>query len=144
MRHAPLDQRRLPTIRHLAAVAAGGAIGGSLRHALTAAYGAEVGGFPWAVLGANVVGAYLLGLLLAGVPAPRRGWDLRPFLAAGVLGSFTTFSNLAFDVVMLQRVGTVALAVAYPVTSMVLGLAAAAAGIAVGTAVAGRRAAEMS
>lgn len=114
MRIARLDRRTLPTIRHLAAVAAGGAIGGALRYALTVAYGAEVGGFPWAVL------------------------------AAGVLGSFTTFSNLAFDVVMLQRVGTVALAAAYPVASMVLGLTAAAAGIAVGTAVTGRRAAEMS
>lgn len=135
---------RLPRLRHLAAVAAGGAIGGTLRYALTVAYGAEAGRFPWAVLAENVVGAFLLGLLLAAMPASWRGWDLRPFLAAGVLGSFTTFSNLAFDVVALQLFGATTLAVAYPVASMALGLAAAAAGIALGTAVAGRRASEAS
>jgi CrcB protein len=55
-------------------------------------------GFPWATLTANILGCFLMGMLIE-LMALR--WtvhqDLRAFLALGVLGGFTTFSSFSAD-----------------------------------------------
>ena len=45
----------------------------------------------------NPIGAFLLGVIVARIASPSAHPLLRPFLVVGVLGSFTTFSALAFD-----------------------------------------------
>ena len=52
------------------------------------------GSFPWATFAINVTGSFLLGAFLAWLFA-RRPADryLRPFVAIGVLGGYTTFST---------------------------------------------------
>lgn len=96
-----------------------------------------VAGIPVVTLGINVVGAFLLGLLLEalvrrgpGTGAPRR---LRLLLGTGFLGGFTTYSALAMDTVGLLSDGRAGLAALYGLGSVVLGLLAAAAGVACGT-----------
>jgi fluoride exporter len=127
--------RALPPLRSVAEVAAGGMIGAGLRYAFILAFPPAPGRFPLTILVENVVGAFLLGFALSLLL--RRaggGWDARPFLATGILGSFTTFSNLSLDVVSLAGAGRTEAAVGYAAASIVLGLGAAFAGL-----VAGRR-----
>jgi CrcB protein len=83
----------------LLSVAAGGAIGASARYLLGLGIVRLVGfGFPWGTLMANVLGCFLMGVLIE-LMALR--WtvhqDLRAFLALGVLGGFTTFSSFSAD-----------------------------------------------
>lgn len=75
-------------------VAVGGGIGAVARVALAGAFGS--GAFPLGVLVINVVGSFLLGLLVFlgdGALSP----DFRQFAGAGVLGGFTTFSTFSVD-----------------------------------------------
>ncbi len=72
----------------LGLVGLGGAVGTGLRVAL----GTWVDAAP-ATLTVNLVGALLLGILTARVPAPDA--PTRVALGTGLLGSFTTWSGLA-------------------------------------------------
>jgi len=54
---------------------------------------------------------------------------LRPFLAVGFLGSYTTFSTLAVETVLLVKDGRVALGIGYTLMSVSAGLALAYLGI---------------
>jgi fluoride exporter len=126
--------RRSPTARthqasgpgaaDLAAIAVGGGIGSVGRYLLSAAFPAGHG-FPWAIFAVNVSGCFLLGLLmvyLLEVWPPRR--ILRPFLAVGLLGGYTTYSTYAGGVLTLLIGHAPALADAYALTSIVAALVA--------------------
>lgn len=84
-------------------VALGGAIGAVLRYAsvLLAArvFGA---GFPAGTLIVNVLGSFVMGIV-AVVVLSRPG--LAPFVMAGVLGGFTTFSAFSLDTLRLIEAG---------------------------------------
>jgi fluoride exporter len=117
-------QRSGPGAADLAAVAVGGGIGSVARYLLSAAVPAGRG-FPWAIFAVNVSGCFLLGLLLVyllEVWPPRR--FLRPFLAIGLIGGYTTFSTYAGGVLALLTGHAPALAVAYALTSIVAALVA--------------------
>lgn len=110
----------------------GGAVGTGGR-ALVSATAPPLAGVPLAVLVVNVVGAFLLGLLLArldraGADDGRRR-DLRLLLGTGVLGGFTTYSALAADTAALLTDGRPGTAAAYAGGTLVLGLVAALAGL---------------
>lgn len=114
------------------AIAAGGAVGTAARAALTWASPAEAGAWPVTVFAENVTGAFALGLLLGWLgrlEGPSR-WR-SPFFTTGVLGSFTTFSALAFDVAAWGAAAP-CLAGGYAAASVALGLAAAAGGWSLG------------
>jgi fluoride exporter len=117
--------------------ALGGALGALARWAVAEALPTAAGGWPWATLLVNLTGCFLLGVLVAVLAArpPEPAW-VRPFLAVGVLGGYTTYSAFAVEVVDLVDGGAVALAVGYVVLSVVGGVTAVAVG-----ALAGRRAA---
>jgi CrcB protein len=106
-------------------VAAGGALGGVGRYALTLALPAEPGTVPIATLVTNLSGCLALGLLAGALPAARL---LRPFLGTGVLGGFTTFSAFALetDRLLASAPGT---AVGYLAVSTAGGVALTAAGL---------------
>jgi CrcB protein len=127
----------------------GGGVGTALRAGCLAVLPA-VDGWPVGVLVVNVVGSFLLGLLVAvlvsrtaspsSVPPPggRARADLRLLLGTGVLGGFTTYSALSADAVGLLAAGRPVIAIAYLVGSVVVGVVAAALGmLAGGAAVAG-------
>ncbi|WP_406463555.1 CrcB family protein [Streptomyces sp. NBC_00111] len=112
--------------RVLAAVAAGGAVGAVARHAATLAWPAPEDGFPWVVLGVNVTGCALIGVLM--VLTVERGTVtrplVRPFLGVGVLGGFTTFSTYAVGVARLLVRQEVLTAMAYAASTTVAALGA--------------------
>lgn len=82
-------------ISTLLQVALGGAVGASLRWLLGVGVLRLTGptAFPVAVLGANVLGSFLMGVFV--VMAAHRGLThLSPLVMTGLLGGFTTFSAL--------------------------------------------------
>jgi CrcB protein len=113
-----------PGAADLAAVAAGGGVGSVVRYLLAVAFPAGHG-FPWAIFAINVSGCFLLGLLmvyLLEVWPPRR--FLRPQLAVGLIGGYTTFSTYAGGVMTLLTGRAPALGVGYALSSVLAGLVA--------------------
>lgn len=123
--------RRVTRVRTdlLLAVLAGGCAGGLARYAVVTAW-PDNGSFPWAVLAVNGSGAFLLGLLLAAVPAERV--RVRALLGTGFCGALTTFSAIAVSVDQLAADGHAGTALAYLMGSAAGGLAAAWLGLLVG------------
>jgi fluoride exporter len=124
MTAAAQHQRSGPGLADLAAVAVGGGIGSVARYLLSAAFPAGHG-FPWAIFAVNVSGCLCLGALLVyllEVWPPRR--FLRPFLAIGLIGGYTTFSTYAGDVLTLLLRHAFATADAYALSSIVAALVA--------------------
>lgn len=111
----------------MAAVALGGALGAPARHAVAelTPTSSPVGSFPWATFVVNVTGALLLGFVLVLVlerfPPTRY---VRPLVATGFLGSYTTYSAFALETVQLVDEGESGIALAYVVGSVLVGLAA--------------------
>lgn len=91
----------------------------------------DAGHLPWAILVANLAGAFLLGLLYEALARGRTGHiagpGLRLLLGTGFCGGFTTYSTLAVGTLALAGAGAGPLAPG-------LGWAA---GYAVGTVLAG-------
>ncbi len=111
-------------------VAAGGAVGASLR------YLANVGalrlagpGFPVATLFVNVTGSFLIGASVV-IFAHVGGARLAPLVVTGILGGFTTFSAFSLDTLVLFERGDAGLALLYVAGSVGLSLAAVALGLA--------------
>ncbi|RKG29420.1 fluoride efflux transporter CrcB [Acinetobacter tianfuensis] len=110
-------------------VAAGGAIGASLR------YGAGVwlikpnGFFPWTTWWVNVAGCFLAGVFFAwSQKYPVLQQEGRLFLMVGILGGFTTFSSFGLETFQLLKQGHIGLALAYVCTSVIVGVMALAIG----------------
>ena len=87
--------------------------------------------FPWGTLFVNLFGSFLMGVV---VEVLARRFDasneLRLLLAVGVLGGFTTFSSFTLEAAVLAERGSLALAFAYVAGSVLLGLSALFAGLA--------------
>ncbi|MFC5720284.1 fluoride efflux transporter CrcB [Streptomyces gamaensis] len=81
--------------------------------------------FPWGTLTVNVAGCLLLGLLTGA--APHR---LQLLLGTGLCGALTTYSTFSYETVRLARDGARGYAAANAAVSVVCGLAAACAGVA--------------
>jgi fluoride exporter len=91
------------------------------------------GQFPWGTFVINVLGAFLLGLLVALTTErllPHPNWRIA--LGIGFLGSFTTFSTYTYETVKLAEDGSVGLALFNSIGMLALGLLAAASGLAIG------------
>ena len=78
-------------------------------------------GFPWGTLSVNVVGAFIIGLLMelglrnANIPA-----NLRIGLVTGFLGGLTTFSTFSYETFKLIESGRLLVALANIVVSVVV------------------------
>ena len=103
-----------------------GAAGALARYGLGVAVG--VRSFPWATLGINLTGSFLLGLVLTA--GTERGWPETTTvpLAVGFLGAYTTFSTFSFETYTLLRTDRAGVAMLYIAASVVGGIAAAALG----------------
>lgn len=111
--------------------ALGGALGALARWGVTTALPQSSGGWPWGTLLVNLTGCLLIGVLLAVLDSRfPASTALRPFLAVGVLGGYTTFSALAVEVVGLGEAGAWPVAAGYVLASLVGGLACVLAGLA--------------
>jgi len=111
---------------------AGGALGAGARYLVGVLAVSWLGaGFPWGTLFVNVVGSFLMGIVVEGVALRCGGsTELRTFLSTGILGGFTTFSAFSLEVVALAERKLPGLALAYVIASVVLAVAALVAGMA--------------
>ncbi|MCA0375226.1 MAG: fluoride efflux transporter CrcB [Gemmatimonadetes bacterium] len=125
------------TVGALLAVALGGALGSVLRYVLGVVV-PPVGGLPAGTLVVNVVGSFLVGLFVRLFVTPDADHVLRLALTAGLCGGFTTFSTFSAETVTLLQQGRAGRALLYVALSLLLGLAAAAAGLATGARVGAR------
>jgi fluoride exporter len=126
-RRAP--QRRRARADVLGVIALGGMAGATARVKLAQAFPTAPGHFPWATFWTNMSGSFLLGfllvLLLERFPPTRY---LRPFLATGILGAYTTMSTYLVETAVLLKDGHVATGLLYGLGSIAVGLVLAYAG----------------
>lgn len=115
----------------IVAIALGGGLGAVGRYAVGAGALAIFGpGFPIGTLLANVVGGFLMGVVVeAGALKYSYSPELRAFLTIGVLGGFTTFSAFSLESALMMERGEWGLAFIYVVGSAVLAIAALFAGL---------------
>jgi CrcB protein len=102
-----------------------GAAGTAARYGIGLAIGPRA--FPWATLGINVSGSFLIGVALTAATA-RLGPQAATALAVGFLGAFTTYSTFAWETFTLGRTDRILLAACYLTASVVLGVLSAALG----------------
>jgi CrcB protein len=118
--------------RYVAIVFVGGAVGTTARY-LVGLFVPVVANLPLATLSVNLVGAFLLGLLLEGLA--RRGPDhgsrlnLRLLLGTGFMGGFTTYSSFAVETTELLGTGHVWLGIGYALLTVIAGFFAAMFGV---------------
>ncbi len=115
----------------LVAIAAGGALGAVARHFVSHQVALWLGhGFPFGTMGVNVLGSFLLGVLVTLLAESfSLSQELRGFLVVGLLGGFTTFSAFSLETVLLIERNQMALAGLYVTGSVLLGVFGLFAGI---------------
>jgi len=94
-------------VQRLLLIAAGGAIGTTLRY-LTAVLAARWLGteFPWGTLIVNLVGAFVIGLVQQiGTETLLVPEDVRLFLTTGMMGGLTTYSAFSYETLRLAELG---------------------------------------
>jgi CrcB protein len=117
----------------IAVIALGGMIGATARLKLSEALPTEGGRFPWATFWTNLSGSFVLGFLLVLLLERARPTRyLRPFLATGILGAFTTMSTYTVETALLVKDGHSSTALVYGLGSLVGGILLAYAGIVTG------------
>lgn len=109
-------------LRQLLLVALGGAIGSAMRY-LTAILLARhyTGSIPLATLAVNVLGCFLIGLLIG---LCSETTYLRLLFITGFCGGFTTFSTFTAESYVMFREGAYGLALLYIAGSVLIGLLA--------------------
>ena len=133
VRHAPARRgRRRAEPDVLAVIALGGVLGATARFALAEAMPTAPGQFPWPTFWTNLSGSFALGfvliLLLERFPPTRY---VRPFLATGILGAYTTMSTYLVETAVLIKDDHVMTGLLYGIGTIGAGLFLAAAGIAI-------------
>jgi fluoride exporter len=118
-------------------VGLGGIVGANLRYLVSSAAASRWGTlFPYGTLIANLLGSFLLGVLLTAITGPD-GASARALLGTGLCGGFTTFSTFAFETVALVWAGDRRGALVTALGTIGLGLGAAALGVLLGSVIAG-------
>ena len=113
-------------VRRFAVIAVGGALGSWLRWRIAVAHPVDSAQFPTTTLVINLVGAALIGIVLVLFLDRRPPRPLvHSFLGTGVLGAFTTFSTFTVETAELLRVARPLMAAIYVVVSVVGGVSAA-------------------
>ncbi len=107
-------------------VGVGGMVGSIARYLVAEFFRARLPlGFPYGTLTVNIVGCFLIGVVL-GVVGRWSGisMELRLLLATGFCGGFTTFSSFAYEVIELIGAHRIGVAVAYVAGSVGAGVGA--------------------
>ena len=80
--------------------------------------------FPWATFSVNIIGSFLIGLLIASEFRMTDNYNVvKSFLIIGFCGGFTTFSSFAYENYYLIKQGQLVLFLTYSLISLILGVA---------------------
>ena len=93
----------------------GGGIGSMLRFAVSSFVSKKIAGdFPWYTLTVNLIGAFLIGILVELIVTKySESQNMRYLLITGFLGGFTTFSAFSLESSLMWMKGDYASLVAY-------------------------------
>ncbi|MCK5774499.1 MAG: fluoride efflux transporter CrcB [Thermoplasmata archaeon] len=104
-------------------VATGGAIGALLRYGVGRGVEALGVAFPWGTLTVNLLGSFLIGVVMYG--SQEQGWfddKTRLFLTVGILGAFTTMSTFSYESIKMMEDKQHLLFIGYVLGTVVLAL----------------------
>ena len=113
-------------------IAIGGAAGSVLRYVISLWLTRVHGDFPLGTFVINVAGSFLIGVFARVFSTPDSNQVLRAALTIGFCGGFTTFSTFSAEFVALVQEGRTVRAILYVVASVLTGVLAVLAGLAVG------------
>jgi CrcB protein len=117
-------------------VVAGAVVGAPLRYLTDRAVQSRHDSvFPWGTFAVNVTGCLILGLLTGAAAAGAAGSHLQLLLGTGLCGALTTYSTFSYETLRLAETGARLYALANVAASVVAGLGAAFAGVALAQAV---------
>ena len=112
-------------------VVAGAVVGAPLRYLTDRAIQSRHDSvFPWGTFAVNVTGCLILGLLTGAAAAGAAGSHLQLLLGTGLCGALTTYSTFSYETLRLAGTGARFYAAANVTASLVAGLGAAFAGVA--------------
>lgn len=106
------------------AVGAGGFLGAVLRYLIGLAPMSPQNGFPIKTFLINVVGSFVIGIVVTAAAKHSLDSRLVLFLKVGICGGFTTFSSFALETDQLIAKGQWHIAAAYAVLSVICGVLA--------------------
>lgn len=98
---------------------------GSIARYLFAEYATKRfgGSFPYGTIGVNLIGSFLIGVLIILLTQPFLSHlNFRLFLIVGLLGGFTTYSSFSYDLIRLIKDGSMGTALIYLVLTVAGGL----------------------
>lgn len=113
-------------------VALGAVPGASLRLLVVRQLGPRLGARHWATCAVNLSACFVLGLLVGRLGGEGAPSGSRLLLATGFLGSYSTFSGFAAELLALLQGGRPLAALRLGAASLLGGLGAVAAGLALG------------
>jgi CrcB protein len=112
-------------MKNIILVFLGAGFGGVLRYAIGNIIKWNGTSFPWATFVVNIIGSFLIGIILAySLKNETFTTNYKLLLTTGVCGGFTTFSALSAESLQLIKQGNWMLALAYIICSIVLGIVA--------------------
>jgi CrcB protein len=119
-----LATRALPNLdrRELGAIFLGGVAGGLLRVWLSRSFTSGVTGWPWAIFAINVSGSFVLACLATWFrERPPESTFHHPLWTTGFCGTYTTFSTMQLEILVLLDHDRYALAAAYAFAGILAG-----------------------
>lgn len=120
----------------IAWVALAGALGAVLRFTVDSEFKRRYPSeFPWGTGFINASGSLIIGLIAGVVMFGSGAHELQAIIGTGFCGGYTTFSTASFETVRLIQQGRRGIAVGYATGSLVVSVAACAAGLAIAYAV---------
>ena len=115
-------------------VGIGGFVGSMLRYVSSRSIDEKFNSLvPYGTLTVNIAGSFVLGIIYAwAIRKTGNAENIRLFFGAGFCGGFTTFSAFAFENLNMLEQKLIASSVLYISVSLVLGIVAVFAGMALG------------
>ncbi|WP_448374443.1 fluoride efflux transporter CrcB [Fervidobacterium sp.] len=109
------------------AVGTGGFIGSVLRYIISLWFNEKypTSYIPYGTLVVNVIGSFLLGMIMEYATYTPMNATLRLFLTTGIMGGLTTFSTMSYETLSLLYSGTYGAAIINIAINIVLGLGSA-------------------
>ena len=113
-------------LKNIVLVGLGGFLGSTLRYLVYLFVDKRfIGSFPMATFSVNIIGSFLLGLLVVLSFKNSLSESMRLLFAVGLCGSFTTFSTFAMENFSLLSQKDIMTSFLYISLSVIIGLAAA-------------------
>lgn len=107
-------------LKNILLVAFGGALGSTLRYLISLIFISKK--FPFSTLTVNIVGSFLIGLLIAYSLKNSVSSYWQTILVVGFCGGFTTFSAFSWDVISMLQNGRYSIAFIYVLAMLIISI----------------------